>query len=320
MINKQLVLGVGLGVIIAAAGGALALRDKSPEFAEVLEVTPIKTLIEPEYAQVVSVTPKRDPNEPEFADVLNVKPIKERGAAQEVCRDQVVTHRRPVNDTHQVLGTATGAIVGGLLGHQVGGGNGKKVATAVGAVAGGYAGHEIQTNMQRNNTYQTTQRRCSTQRGAESITGYEVTYRFDGVEDVVQMDHKPGKTIPVINGELALDQADSNRYKIKRSKPSQYEVVYNYKGREDVIVLDRELTPGTKVPVDNGMVDFKAQEAGRVLLPREEIRGYDVVYRPEGETNASVVRMQHSPSVGSRLPMKEGKVVLAAEDTLSRNL
>ena len=115
--NKQLLLGVGLGVIIAAAGGALALRDKSPEFAEVLEVTPIKASIEPEYAQVVSVTPKRDPNEPEYADVINVKPIKEQGAARQVCRNQTVTHRRPVQDDHRVLGTATGAVIGGLLGH-----------------------------------------------------------------------------------------------------------------------------------------------------------------------------------------------------------
>ncbi|HMW72056.1 MAG TPA: glycine zipper 2TM domain-containing protein, partial [Cellvibrionaceae bacterium] len=189
--NKQLLLGVGLGVIIATAGTALALRDKAPDFAEVLEVTPIKTTIEPEYAQVVSVTPKRDPNEPEFADVLNVKPLKERGSSQEVCRDQVVTHRRPVQDDNRVLGTATGAIVGGLLGHQVGGGRGKDAATAVGAIAGGVAGNRIQGNMQRNDTYQTTERRCSTQRGQDKVVGYEVTYSFDGVEDVVEMDHKP---------------------------------------------------------------------------------------------------------------------------------
>lgn len=318
--NKQLLLGVGLGVIIATAGTALALRDKAPEFAEVLEVTPIKDVIEPEYAQVVSVTPKRDPNEPEFADVLNVKPIKERGAAREVCRDQVVTHRRPVNDQHQVLGTTTGAIVGGLLGHQVGGGNGKKVATAVGAIAGGVAGHNIQTNMQRNSTYQTSERRCSTQRGQDQIVGYDVTYSFDGREDVVQMDHKPGRTIPVINGELVLDQQETGRYKIKNSRPSQFEVVYNYKGREDMIVLDRDIPVGTKVPVDNGLVDFKAQESGRVMVPREEIRGYDVVYRPEGEKNASVIRMPHQVTVGSRLPMKDGKVQMATDLPMNRAL
>lgn len=42
------------------------------------------------------------------------------------------------------LGVIGGAVVGGLLGHQVGGGTGKKIATVGGAVAGGYAGNEIE--------------------------------------------------------------------------------------------------------------------------------------------------------------------------------
>ena len=41
------------------------------------------------------------------------------------------------------LGIGLGAVVGGLLGHQVGGGNGKTLAAIVGAVGGGYAGNEI---------------------------------------------------------------------------------------------------------------------------------------------------------------------------------
>ena len=42
------------------------------------------------------------------------------------------------------LGMVGGAVVGGLLGNQVGGGSGKKIATVGGAVAGGYAGNEIE--------------------------------------------------------------------------------------------------------------------------------------------------------------------------------
>lgn len=44
------------------------------------------------------------------------------------------------------LGIATGAVVGGLLGNQVGSGNGRKLATVAGAVGGGYAGNEIEKN------------------------------------------------------------------------------------------------------------------------------------------------------------------------------
>ena len=41
------------------------------------------------------------------------------------------------------IGIGVGAVVGGLLGHQVGGGNGKTLATIAGAVGGGYLGNEI---------------------------------------------------------------------------------------------------------------------------------------------------------------------------------
>ncbi|SHN26482.1 Glycine zipper 2TM domain-containing protein [Duganella sacchari] len=41
------------------------------------------------------------------------------------------------------LGIGIGAVVGGLLGNQVGSGNGRKLATIAGAIGGGYAGNEI---------------------------------------------------------------------------------------------------------------------------------------------------------------------------------
>jgi outer membrane lipoprotein SlyB len=41
-------------------------------------------------------------------------------------------------------GVVGGAVVGGLLGNQVGGGSGKTLATIGGAVAGGYVGNEVQ--------------------------------------------------------------------------------------------------------------------------------------------------------------------------------
>ena len=46
-----------------------------------------------------------------------------------------------------VVGIVGGAVVGGLLGNQVGKGNGKTVATVAGAAAGGYAGNEVQKHV-----------------------------------------------------------------------------------------------------------------------------------------------------------------------------
>ena len=45
--------------------------------------------------------------------------------------------------TKQEGGTIAGAVAGGILGNQVGGGSGKVVATAIGIVAGGIIGSEI---------------------------------------------------------------------------------------------------------------------------------------------------------------------------------
>jgi outer membrane lipoprotein SlyB len=45
------------------------------------------------------------------------------------------------------LGGAGGAVVGGLLGNQVGSGRGRTLATIAGAVGGAYAGNRVERNM-----------------------------------------------------------------------------------------------------------------------------------------------------------------------------
>lgn len=52
------------------------------------------------------------------------------------------------------LGAVGGAVVGGVLGHQVGNGNGKKAMTVLGAVGGGLAGHEIEKHARSTTVYQ----------------------------------------------------------------------------------------------------------------------------------------------------------------------
>lgn len=46
-------------------------------------------------------------------------------------------------DSVSPLGMGVGAVVGGLVGSRVGGGNGKTLATIAGAVGGGYLGNEV---------------------------------------------------------------------------------------------------------------------------------------------------------------------------------
>ena len=57
-----------------------------------------------------------------------------------------------------VIGVIGGAVVGGALGNQIGGGRGKDIATVVGAVGGAVAGTEIEKRVRSTKTYETTVR------------------------------------------------------------------------------------------------------------------------------------------------------------------
>ena len=68
--------------------------------------------------------------------------------ARSKCHNETVYRTRDIKDPHRVTGTVIGAVAGGLIGHQIGGGNGKDLATVGGAVAGGVVGHKIQRHRQ----------------------------------------------------------------------------------------------------------------------------------------------------------------------------
>ncbi|MDE1894282.1 MAG: glycine zipper 2TM domain-containing protein [Xanthomonadaceae bacterium] len=76
-----------------------------------------------------------------------------------VCENVRVKHGG-AKDSHRLIGTGLGALAGGLLGHQVGGGRGKTLATVGGAVAGGYVGNRVEKHQQDKKIYYTTERRC----------------------------------------------------------------------------------------------------------------------------------------------------------------
>lgn len=81
------------------------------------------------------------------------KPAATQQAKAELCKGCLrVVELRTEERTAKTSGVGVigGAVIGGLLGSQIGGGNGKKVATVGGAVAGGYAGNEIE---KRRNTH-----------------------------------------------------------------------------------------------------------------------------------------------------------------------
>ena len=58
-----------------------------------------------------------------------------------------------VGNTTIGLGTVAGGLLGGLLGHQVGGGNGRTAMAVLGAAGGAYAGNEVEKNMKKVTVY-----------------------------------------------------------------------------------------------------------------------------------------------------------------------
>ncbi|MBP1313899.1 glycine zipper 2TM domain-containing protein [Herbaspirillum huttiense F1] len=81
-------------------------------------------------------------------------PVAQRAAAVcsscgEVIGVRTVRHSVPTSG----VGIAGGAVVGGLLGNQIGGGTGRTLATIAGAVGGGYAGNEVEKNVRSTTSY-----------------------------------------------------------------------------------------------------------------------------------------------------------------------
>jgi uncharacterized protein YcfJ len=111
-------------------------------------------------------------------------------------RQQVSATRGEPN----VGGAVVGALLGGVLGHQVGGGDGQKLATVGGAVAGGVIG----SNVGRGSSAASTQdvQRCENAASGGTPAYWDVAYNFRGQNHQVQMSAAPGTTISVNgNGE-----------------------------------------------------------------------------------------------------------------------
>lgn len=145
----------------------------------------------------------------QYAKVVSVTPVRETvHHPKQVCHDEVVSHSAPPQDQHQIAGTAIGAVVGGLVGHQIGGGKGRTLATVAGAVGGGYAGKRIQESRQQDNVTTSTEQHCETVENSSSkVVGYDVSYVFNGVTRTTRMDHDPGDRVQVQQGVVAVSDA-----------------------------------------------------------------------------------------------------------------
>ena len=91
-----------------------------------------RTTVKPKPVQVAAAEPKWCGN---CGNIESVRAIKQRAQGSG-------------------LGAAGGAVIGGLLGNQVGGGTGRQLATVAGAVGGAVVGNQVEGNMKATTTWE----------------------------------------------------------------------------------------------------------------------------------------------------------------------
>ncbi len=142
------------------------------------------------YAPAYAPDYRRRPEEQLFqANVISVRAVVSN--AQQRCwveREQIGQDRTSAN----VPGAIAGAVIGGILGHQVGGGSGRDAATAVGVIGGAAIGANVGQP-----TYTQDVQRCDRPVAQARPDYWDVAYVFRGQEYHVQMTSPPGPTLVV---------------------------------------------------------------------------------------------------------------------------
>jgi uncharacterized protein YcfJ len=123
------------------------------------------------------------------ADVVAVRAVY--GRPEQRCW---VERENVAGSNANVPATIAGAVIGGILGHQVGSGRGNDAATVAGAVAGAAIGNHYGSEGPTT-TFTRDVRRCDQVNGPPQY--WDVTYRFRGQDRYVMLTKPPGRTIAV---------------------------------------------------------------------------------------------------------------------------
>lgn len=173
---KAITHGTFRGIAVMVTGLALAHSAQarsSYDEATVLSSTPV-------YRTVETSTPSR-----------------------ECWQEEVVRQRHARGGYDSATPNILGAVIGGAIGNAVGSRKrNKQVGTVVGAILGGSIARDIEYGNRRGRAdeYIDVVERCRTVHNVyqeERLIGYDVRYRYNGVEQVTRMQHDPGATVKV---------------------------------------------------------------------------------------------------------------------------
>ncbi|MGB0466477.1 MAG: glycine zipper 2TM domain-containing protein [Pontibacterium sp.] len=140
-----------------------------------------------------------------MARVVAVEPITRR-VEQRIPRETCWQEPVPFRTAHRQNDSYTEELVGGLIGGAIGNAVGrnktnKKIQAVIGAAIGASIAHDLQQPRQTGYDVQyRSERRCTVKHDLqyhEQITGYHVTYRYNGQHYETRMRERPGKRIRV---------------------------------------------------------------------------------------------------------------------------
>ena len=148
----------------------------------------------------------------DYARVVDVEPLTRRIRVSEPrreCWNETRVDNGPYYngpDRNRGVSTVVGAVIGGVIGSQVGHGRGRDAATVAGAVIGGAIGRDQAERRAAQRGYggppvrEYTVERCEVRHvdsWEERTDGYRVTYIYNGRKGVTELPYRPGDRIRV---------------------------------------------------------------------------------------------------------------------------
>lgn len=131
------------------------------------------------------------------AEVVNTVPVY--GAInqpRQQCWTETVTTYQEAPRSHG--GTLLGGITGGLIGSTIGRGDGRVAAAAAGAAIGALIGNRADERYAYSTAVPRQVQRCQTvDNFRQGITGYQVTYNYNGRNATVILPYDPGPRVSI---------------------------------------------------------------------------------------------------------------------------
>ena len=139
---------VGVGVMTGVIPSSIS---KSSEVQAPPKTETAKTEPAPVQKKAATHAPKKRTAENEPVRVASAPPAPPRVCAN--CGSVEAVNVIEQQGEGSGLGAVAGGVAGALLGNQIGGGSGRKIATVAGAAGGAYAGHQIEKHVRTTKRY-----------------------------------------------------------------------------------------------------------------------------------------------------------------------